>query len=282
MNIKDIAELAGTSVATVSRVINCEETVAEETRKRVLDIIASTGYKPSLVRKALRSHKKGTILALLPTIAHPYYARVIEGVEKRATENNYDVLMCTTQRDPDTERRRLGLIESRQVDGIMLFTSALADADLNAFAGRYPVVQCGANAENIANISFACIDNVAASDEAASHLFKLGNRDIALINGPFGRPYEIDRREGYMRAHARANIRVNPEYLAASDYDHADAYMACKRLLALKNPPTAIFCGSDLMAVVSSVAWSPASGRGGISTSSGSMAPISMNSYRRK
>lgn len=249
MNIKNIAELAGTSVATVSRVINCEANVSEETRKRVLDVIASTGYKPSLVRKALRSHKKGTLLALLPTVGHPYYARVIEGVEKRAVDNNYDVLMCATQRDPDTERRCLGFIESRQVDGIILFTSALPDAELNAFAGKYPVVQCGANAEGIANISFACIDNVTAGDEAVSYLIRLGNRDIALINGPFGRPYEVDRQEGYRRAHARAGLEMHPEYLVVSDYDHVDAYAACKRLLALKNPPTAIFCASDLMAV---------------------------------
>ncbi len=249
MNIKDIAALAGTSVATVSRVINCDGAVAETTRDRILHIIATTGYKPGLVRKALRSHRKGTILALLPTIAHPYYANVLEGVEDKASANNYDVLMCATHRDPDTERHYLGLIESRQVDGIILFTSALPDAVLNGFAEKYPVVQCGANAEGIANISFACIDNVAAADEAVSYLAALGHARIGLINGPFGRPYEVDREEGYRRVLARAGLEALPGRMEVSDYDFADAHAACGRLLARKDAPTAIFCASDHMAV---------------------------------
>ncbi len=249
MNIKDIAALAETSVATVSRVINCDGAVSEATRKRVLEIIVATGYKPNLVRKALRSHKKGTILVLLPTIAHPYYATVLEGVEDRAAANNFDVLMCSTHRDPDQERRCLGLIESRQVDGIILFTSSLSDAVLDTFAETYPVVQCGANAEGIANISFTCIDNVAASDDAVSYFVKLGHTRIALINGPFGRPYEVDRREGYRRAMAREGLEAPSRYMTASDYAFADAYAACGKLLTQEKPPTAIFCGSDLMAV---------------------------------
>lgn len=249
MNIKDIAALSETSIATVSRVINCDASVSEETRKRVLDVIAATGYKPNLVRKALRSQKKGNILVLLPTIAHPYYSKVLEGVEERAGDNNYDVLMCTTNRNADTEKRYLGLIETRQVDGIILFTTALNDVELNVFAEKYPIVQCAANAEVIANISFACIDNVAASDDAVSYFVKLGHSRIALINGPFGRPYEVDRQEGYRRVLAREGLEVNSRYMTVSGYDFIDARAACGRLLEQKNPPTAIFCASDLMAV---------------------------------
>lgn len=248
MNIKDIASLAETSVATVSRVINCDEHVAENTRKRVLEIIATTGYKPNLVGKALRAHRKGMILVLLPSISNPYYSRVLEGVEHRASAGNFDTLECITHRDYETEKRYLGLIKSGQVDGIILFTSTLGDNELDTFAASFPIVQCGANADNIAHISFACIDNLAASDEAVSYLVALGNEKIALINGPFGRPYEIDRRKGYERALNRAGIEVDERYIVGSDYYHPDAYDACKTLMALSDPPTAIFCGCDLMA----------------------------------
>lgn len=247
--MKDVAALADTSVATVSRVINCEENVAAVTRKRVLDVIAASGYKPNLAGKALRSRRNGNILVLLPTIAHPYYSRVLEGVEERAAADNYDVLVCITHRNADTERRYLGLIETRQVDGIILFTSALNDHALNDFAAKHPVVQCGASAEGIANISYTCIDNVAAGEEAVTYLIKIGNRRIAFLNGRFGRPYEIDRHLGYFKALERAGLRIEERYIATCDYSHAEAYAACMNLLAQKKSPTAIFCASDLMAV---------------------------------
>jgi len=247
VNIREIALLAETSVATVSRVINMDEHVSEETRKRVLEIIESTGYKPNLVERALRGQRKGKIMVLLPTLADPYYSRVLEGVEHRARANDYDVLICSFHRDADAEKNYLGLVRTNQIDGVIVFSSSMPDEKLDAFASQYPLVQCGASAQG-ANISYTCIDNVAAAEEATNHLIQLGNERIALLTGNFGRVFEYERERGYKRALRNSNIPIDERYIAASDYNHHDGYEVCRKLMALDEPPTAFFCSCDTMA----------------------------------
>ena len=123
MNIKDIALLAETSVATVSRVINNEDNVSPQTKRRVLEVIETTGYQPNMVGRALRSRKSGKILVLIPSMANPYFSRMLEGVENRAQVKGYDTIVCITHRDAQVENRYLELLKTKQVDGAISFTT---------------------------------------------------------------------------------------------------------------------------------------------------------------
>ncbi len=248
MNIKDVATLAATSVATVSRVINGDLRVAEATRKRVMDVVASTGYRPRQVDRSQRSTRRGTILVLLPDISNPYFSTVVEGIDRRAAASEYNTMSCVSYRDREIERRHLNLVKSNWVDGVILFTSTLGIDELEQYATKHPVVQCDAGAENIAHISFTCIDNIAAADEAVSYLLGLGHKRIGLINGAHGRPYEGHRQEGYVKALERAGISVDKRLIATSDFTCAAASTACAELMNRANPPTAVFCISDIMA----------------------------------
>ena len=232
MNIKDIAALAETSVATVSRVINNDDYVSEETRKRVLEVIEASGYKPNLVGRALRSQRSGKILVLMPSISNPYYSRVLQGVEQRASANGYDTLACITHRTSACESR------------YSVFTITLPEDKLARFAAKYPYVQCGARAFS-SKICYTCIDNVAAAEEAITHFVKTGHSRIAFINGVFGRPYELDREEGYRQALQKHGIPFREEYLRGCDYNYACGYDVCKELMELPEPPTAVFTSSD-------------------------------------
>lgn len=247
MNIKDIAALAETSVATVSRVINNEDNVSDETRKRVLEVIKATGYKPNLVGRALRSQRSGKILVLIPAISHPFYSRVLQGVEHRASANGYDTIVCITHRDPAVELRYLDLLKTRQVDGAISFTITMPEEKLLKISKEYPYVQCGARTRS-RNIPCVCIDNITAAKDAIEHFVKTGHTRIAFINGSFGRTYEAEREQGYREALAENSIPFHPEYLQYSDYNVTDGYEACKKLMAAKEPPTAIFCNSDQLA----------------------------------
>jgi len=244
MNIKDIATLAETSVATVSRVINNDPRVSIETRDRVLEIIQNTGYIPNNTGRNLRTQKTNKILVLLPTIKNPYYAKVLEGVEHRAAYNDFDTIVSITHRDPEIERKYLKLLSSKQVDGVISFTSALPDKELDELAAKFPYVQCGSHAYG-ENISFTCIDNIKAAHEAISYLIRVGHKNIAFINGQFNRAYEIEREKGYRLALEENSIPIRTEYLTFCDYNYSEGYDCCKTLLSLKKPPTAIFTSYD-------------------------------------
>ena len=244
MNIKDIAALAETSVATVSRVINNDDYVSDETRRRVLEVIESTGYKPNLVGRALRSQRSGKILVLMPSISNPYYSRVLQGVEHRASAHGYDTLACITHRDPASESRYLDLVRTKQVDGAISFTITMPEDKLVRFAAKYPYVQCGARTIG-SSISYTCIDNVAASQEAIEYFIQPGHARIAFVNGWFDRPYEQDREAGYKTALQKHGIPFREEYLRGCDYNYTGGFDACRELMALPEPPTAIFTSSD-------------------------------------
>jgi len=244
MNIREIAVLAETSVATVSRVINNDAYVSDETRRRVLEVIEATGYKPSSAGRAQKAHASGKILALLPSISNPYYSRVLQGLEHRASAFGYDTLACITHRSAANEARYLELLRQNQVDGVVGFTSALPDDKLTRLASKHPYVQCGAHSGQ-ANICYTCIDNVAAAEDAIEYFVKTGHRRIAFINGMFGRSYELDRETGYQRVLERYAIPFRPEYLIGCDYNYSSGFDSCKTLMSLPEPPTAIFTSCD-------------------------------------
>lgn len=244
MNIKDIAALAETSVATVSRVINNEDYVSSETRKRVLEVIEASGYKPNLVGRALRSQRSGKILVLMPSISNLYYSRVLQGVEQRASAKGYDTLACVTHRTPASESHYLDFVRTKQVDGAISFTITLPEEKMVRFAAKYPYVQCGARTFS-SKICYTCIDNVAAAEDAITYFIETGHTRIAFINGVFGRPYELDREEGYRLALEKHGIPFREEYLRGCDYNYTCGYDVCKELMALPEPPTAIFTSCD-------------------------------------
>ncbi len=244
LTIKEIAAMAKTSVATVSRVINNDPRVSEDTQKRVRQIIETTGYSPKRGNTAAAArHKK--FLVLLPTLENPYFLTVLQGVEHNAVSKGYDPFVCITHRDYATEKHYLNLVSSGEYAGAIAFTSTLSNEELNKFASRYPFIQCGAIASGT-HISFICIDDTAAAYDAVNHLVKLGNKQIGFITGLTKRTFEINRQKGYMNALRDNAIPFIPEYIAKCDYHYTGSYRAMESLMALKEPPTAIFASSDL------------------------------------
>lgn len=244
MNIKDIALLAETSVATVSRVINNEDNVSPETKRRVLEVIETTGYQPNMVGRALRSRKSGKVLVLVPSMANPYFSRMLEGVENRAQVKGYDTIVCITHRDAQVENRYLELLKTKQVDGAISFTIAMPESKLRGISKNYPYVQCGAKTQS-PDIPCVSIDDAAAAREAVSYFAQAGHSRIAFINGGFSRMYEIERDQGYRDGLAANQIPFREDYAVTCDYDVTGGYNACEKLMALPEPPTAILTTCD-------------------------------------
>lgn len=246
MNIKDIAKLSGTSVASVSRVINNDPRVSSVTKQKILKAIEETGYKPNYVGRSLRKKASKKLLIMLPTISNPFYSEIVEGFDNKAMSENFGVLLAVTHRKAEIEKKYYDLLFTKQVDGVASFIPVISYDEINNIAKDYPFVACCWNGGPDVNANYVCIDNEKAVYEAVKHLTDLGHRRIAILNGNYReRLYERERENGYKNALESVNIPIRKEYMLICNYDHQSAYKKTAELMSLPEPPTAIMALSD-------------------------------------
>lgn len=248
VSIKDIASITGYSVATISRVINNSPKVSEKTRSQVEEAIRKTGYHPNFIGRSLRLSSSMKILVLLPTIENTFYADIIRGAEATASTAGYRLVLGVTQNKLDIEKSYIDMLQSRQVDGLILANSIMDKFDLNRLAETFPVALLAHTIDG-AEVSNVSIDNISAAYAAAKHLISLGHRRIGMISGYYYRAPSFERESGFLRALEEAGITHDPRYMLRSDFDFASGQEACRKLMSLPNPPTAIFCIADSMAI---------------------------------
>lgn len=246
VTIKDIAILAETSTATVSRVLNGDTHVSPTTQKKIMQVINATGYKPRTSSKSKTPKKR--ILVMLPSLENPYFSSILKGVEHKASAEGYDILTCITHRNYAIEKHYLKMLTDHLVDGVILFTTSLPGSELNDLSAQYPIIQCGATAEG-SHISYVSIDDTEASYDAVSYLIRLGHERIAFITSNNNIPFEAKRHNGYIRALSDHAIPYVPSYEVFCDNHYLDSYNAVKELMELPEKPTAVFCYSDLTAL---------------------------------
>lgn len=248
MTLKDIARLANVSVATVSRTINNDNSVAPDTQERIRQIIQETGYVPNYMGKQLRQARTNKILVLLPTIINSFYSEILRGIEDFAYEKEYSVLVCDTSFDTKIEKRYLDLLLTRQVDGVISFLSKMPDTTLQEIADHYPYVQCCEVSPNV-SCPKAAIDNFQAAFDATTYFLQKGYRRIALITGTLY-PYACAARDrGYRAALESAQVPVLDELIVSTDFSYSGGAEACRQLFSLPQKPDALFTLSDTMAV---------------------------------
>jgi len=248
VKIKDIARLAGTSVATVSRVINGDARVRGETRARVQAVIDEAGYVPNAAGRQLRRSSSKQVLVVLPAITNPVYGPLIRALTDRAAEAGYAIVMGVADRIPEREAGYLAMLEQQDVDGAILFATALEDAYLEALAQRRAVVTC-LTPHRSGKISCCCIDNRAAAKEAAEYLFGLGHRRIAVVRRRSHNPTALDAREEGVRAAAEAAGLSAEAVTVLSCGEAQEAYDTVYSCLQGTERPTAVFCFADVLAL---------------------------------
>ncbi len=246
MNIRDIAKLANTSSATVSRVINNDVRVSTELRERILKIIAERKYKPNSIGRSLRSRTSNKLLMVLPTIENSFYSDIVTGFEEYANKNDFSVLFAITNRKVEKERMYYDVLFTRQVDAVATFIPTITPTEINKIAREYPFVACCWRGYGDIDVSYVCIDNEKAVIDTMRYLFMLGHTRIAALNGDYPeRAYEKERERGYRRALEDEGIPYREEYYMPCGYSFMDGYNAAKHLMSLSEPPTAIFALAD-------------------------------------
>ena len=246
--IKDVAALAGISYTTVSHVLNKTRPVSEPVRLKVEEAIARLDYVPSAVARSLKAKSTATIGLLVANSLNPYFAELARGIEDYCERNNYCVILCNCDDDPDKQRSYLRVLLEKRVDGLVV-ASAGGDAGLaSGLAGvRTPMVIVDRSLEGI-DADLVRIDHEQGAYLATRHLLDLGHRAIACIGGPAITSVAHMRKAGYLRALSEAGVTPNDDWMIESDFSCTGGYEAAGRLLS-GDRPSAIFACNDMMGI---------------------------------
>ena len=247
--IREVAESAGVSYATVSHVINNTRLVSPETRQRVVAAMDALNYHPNALARSLRQGKTNTLGLVLPDSANPFFAEISRSIEDEAFKKGYSVFLCNTELDTQRELFYVDVLSKKQVDGI-IFIAAGDQADSLDFllSRNMPVVMIDRDLPNV-QVDAVLTDNQLGGYLATRHLLDLGHRRIACIAGPSSITPSAERIIGYQRALQEAGISYDETLVLRGDY-HAQSGMELTHSILKMNPrPTAIFALNDLMAL---------------------------------
>ena len=250
VTIRDVARLASVSPMTVSRVINDSTLVSRDTRRRVEEAISELGYVPSRLARGLSAQRTGTLAVIVPDVANPFFTQIVRSAEEVARRAGYRVLLCDTRADLVIEREVIEEMIAHRVEGIVIAPVSDRSRDhlrrLEKFAVPYVLVDRtvpGIDADAVLG------DSAEGAQRLVEHLLSLGHRRIGMIVESSEVSTARDRRGGYEAALRAADLPVDPALVAEGTVDPQGGHEGMQRLLALDDPPTAVFTVNNLVAL---------------------------------
>lgn len=255
VSIKEVAKLAGVSIATVSRYLNSPDTVRDKTRAKVQQAIQQTGYAPNSLARNFRRGKTSLVMVVLPSVGDPFFTGVMRGIWQVARREGYSILIRETQLNTLAFDEYSEIIFSKQADGIILLATISpfrkGGGRPEGKGGRLPpiVIGCETVVPELSHFPSVRVDNMGAAREATRYLIGLGHRRVAFMSGQHESLLTSDREVGYRNAMAEAGLAVVNEWVVEGGQTLAGARVATRQLLALDSRPTALFCANDEMAM---------------------------------
>ena len=244
--IRDVARLAGVSVATVSRVVNGSDRVSPKTRQRVREVAGELDYWPNEAARSLTTRQTSALGVLLPDVYGEFFSEVIRGMDREARKSQHHLLLSSSHADSETILSAARSMRGR-IDGLILMTPEDAALEpLGRIAERLPVVLL--NPRNLSTgVSSVSIDNHGGALRATRHLIDLGHKRIATVKGPKGNVDAEERLRGFRLALDSAGLESAGEYEGA--FTEPSGYRVALKILQEMHRPTAIFAANDSMAV---------------------------------
>lgn len=242
-SIKDVAQTAGVSTATVSRVLAKSSRVKEKTRKRVLDAVEQLNYRPNLIARSLRVQKSAKIGLVVSDIRNPFFTAIGRAVEDSAYEQGYSVLMCNTDENPEREELYLNVLHDENVAGIIFSPTQQFSARFSTFDSNIPFVIID-RAVNTHQADMVLLDNVAAAYDLTNHLIENGYCKLA---GLFGNASTTgrERNKGFHKALNEHQLKPVAEHFIPPRIKQG--YDATLALLDQADSPDAIFTSNSLL-----------------------------------
>ncbi len=252
-SMKDVAEIAGVSVSTVSRVLSGKIPVDEKTQKKVRQVIKELDYRPNLIASGLRSKSGKVIGVLVPRIVDPFFTYLIDYLDRAIIDQDYNLLLFNTYRDPNFEEKIIDNLVRRHVDGIIYSMVSDESWAMELLEGvEVPVVMLDriANSDKFMNLA---LDNKKAGFLAAEHFISLGHTNIVCLTGPQKVRLSRDRSDGFLEALEKNGINCKSgstgEYcMVEGDFTFQCGLRFAEQLVKQNERPTAVWAQNDLMA----------------------------------
>lgn len=248
--IYDVARQANVSISTVSRVVNKPDSVKKDKRDRVLKVIQELGYEPNPFASGLRDKRTMTIVAVIPDISSPFFAQLFRGIEDAAHTNRNNVMICNTDRNPDTFLDYMRYFKKKRVDGLIFASDPVTSVHYEAFQElNIPVVLAATQSPDY-ELPFVKVDDYQAAYDATHFLVKNGHADIGFLSGPLSDPIAgSPRYRGFADSLLAAGIRHSDHHVIVGDFSFDSGYQQMSKLYGRFPEVSALFAANDLMAL---------------------------------
>jgi DNA-binding LacI/PurR family transcriptional regulator len=251
ISIKDIARAAGISHSTVSRALSDSPLVNTETKTRIRRLAQEMGYSPDAAARSLVRGHTCTVGIVVTTIADPWAAEVVEGIERAAYASGYSLILAASSDEPEREIAAVEMLRSKRVDAVIVTSSRVGALHQERLgAAGVPVILLNSHSQQGAPHTFSVrVDDEHGARLATEHLLALGHRRIAHVTGLAGHSPSVDRLAGYRAALTGAGIPFDPMRVISGTGRPVAGEHALALLLAIAERPTAVFCYNDMTAI---------------------------------
>lgn len=247
--IRDVSQLAGVSVATVSRAFSAPDKVADRTLEKVRKAAEQLNYTPNSLSQIFRKKSTANIVVVVPDLANPFFSRVLSGIESVASQHGLSLLVVNSHDDPTLERHCLDAVKTHRADGmIQLGARTLFELADGGQTKDIPFIHSiEAPSESLS--PSVKIDNAQAAEDIVSFLIKRGHSEIGLLGGLGTSAISRKRREGFRRALNSRGLEPNLDWVAEGSFSVAAGAEMATQVLSGHHRPTALFCMSDAIAI---------------------------------
>lgn len=249
--INDLAKRLKLSPSTVSRALRDHPDISTATKERVIDMAAKTNYQPNLIAQSLQNRRSNNIGVIVPEIRNTFFSTVISGIEEVAYEAGYTIMVCQSADSYERELLNIRALAANRVAGMLVSVSQQTTdfSHLESVMNQgIPLVLFDRIKEDL-EVSKVIVDDFAGAYKAVSHLVERGRKRIAHIGGTTTMNVSRRRKEGYEAALRDGGQEIKSEYLIYQGYHEEDGYAAAAKLMQLPEPPDAIFCINDPVAI---------------------------------
>lgn len=244
---KDVAREAGVSTATVSRVINNDIRISEETKKKVMYVVEKLGYKINNIARSLKTNKTYTIGFLCPEIVNDFFMNIAKGVEDELRKHGYNMIICNSNENIEQEKSAVNLLCEKCIDGAIVIPVSTVGIHFNSFIeSNIPVVLADRLTDDFTT-DCVLVDNINGCYSAIEHIISKGFRRIGFIGGDMRVTSARERYEGYVRALKDYCITYDESIVKFGDFHVESGYEIMKEMISMEDTPEYIFVSNYFM-----------------------------------